>query len=90
MSWSLLAERRDGWSLVLDDAHVSALGSEADAFAHVEARSDESEAAGPLLPLAEGFAQRSKGRFLNISVKTRQLTQFSSDTARNSQISAMS
>ena len=61
--------------------------NEIDVDAHVEARSDEPE---PLLLLVEGFAQRSKGRFLNISVKARQLAQFSSDTARNGQISARS
>ncbi len=64
--------------------------NEVDVDAHVEARSDEPEGAGPLLLLLEGFAQRSKGRFLNISVKARQLAQFSPDTARNGQISARS
>jgi len=64
--------------------------NEVDVDVHVEARSDEPEGTGPLLLLVEGFAQRSKGRFLNISVKARQLAQFSSDTARNGQISARS
>ncbi len=40
--------------------------NEVDVDAHVEARSDEPEGAGPLLLLVEGFARRSKGRFLNI------------------------
>ena len=39
---------------------------EEDVDAHIEARSSEPEGAGPLLPLAEGFARRSRGTFLNI------------------------
>ena len=40
--------------------------NEVDVDAHVEARSDVS---GTILPLAEGFAQRSRGQFLNIRVE---------------------
>ncbi len=64
--------------------------NEVDVDAHVEARSDKPEGAGPLLLPVEGFAQHSKGRFLNIRVKARQLAEFASDTARNGQISARS
>ncbi len=43
--------------------------TEAEVGDHVAARSDEPEGAGPILPLAKGFAQRSRGRFLNIRVE---------------------
>ncbi len=89
----LMVGNRNSWDIRprplrrLWEQHPHAAGAgrlpdinEVDVDAHVEARSNEPEGAGPFLLLVKGFAQRSKGRFLNISVKARQLTQFSSDS----------